>query len=102
MKQAIKIANVEVQLISIGAEKLPGTIYYSELLEDDGSAFPENVKINPEKDIAVVINTSGSTGDPKGIVHTQKSILAAIMAESEVLGIEDSMMELMMNYGIVV
>ncbi|CAB3361719.1 Hypothetical predicted protein [Cloeon dipterum] len=101
MKQAIKIANVEVQLLSIGAEKLPGTIYYSELLEDDGSAFPENVKINPEKDIAVVINTSGSTGDPKGIVHTHKSVLAAVMAESEVLGIEDSMMELMMNYGIV-
>lgn len=37
LKAALKQYDQDVQLISVGVNKVPGTIHYSELLEDDGS-----------------------------------------------------------------
>lgn len=37
VKVALKDYHQDVQLISIGEHKVPGTVHYTELLEDDGS-----------------------------------------------------------------
>lgn len=39
VKTALKEYHQDVQLISVGEQKVPGTIHYSELLEDDGSGM---------------------------------------------------------------
>jgi long-subunit acyl-CoA synthetase (AMP-forming) len=67
-----------------------------------------------------VLNTSGSTGKPKAVVHTQYSILSAVIAlegcdmrsnkvicfklnffVNRIIGIKDTMMEFMGNYGVI-
>ncbi|XP_059484665.1 uncharacterized protein LOC132202040 [Neocloeon triangulifer] len=46
------------------------------LMDDDGTACPENLKINCKEDVIFIPNTSGSTGVPKGVLHTHYSTIA--------------------------
>ncbi|XP_019642431.1 PREDICTED: probable 4-coumarate--CoA ligase 3 isoform X2 [Branchiostoma belcheri] len=48
----------------------------SDLLADDGSAMPSDVKIDPHEDIAMLPYSSGTTGLPKGVMLTHYSIIA--------------------------
>jgi hypothetical protein len=48
VKTALKEYNQEVQLISVVEQKVPGTVHYSELLEDDGSGMlAQKINYNP-------------------------------------------------------
>ncbi|XP_046394539.1 4-coumarate--CoA ligase 3-like isoform X2 [Ischnura elegans] len=47
--------------------------------EDDGTAYSGDVSINPKEDTLVIFTTSGSTGQPKGVLHTHHS-MTALMA----------------------
>jgi long-subunit acyl-CoA synthetase (AMP-forming) len=40
------------------------------------SAFPESVAIDRSKDVVIIPNTSGSTGMPKGAMHTHHNLIA--------------------------
>lgn len=59
-------------------------ITYQKLLENskDGSTLEKipYFTANPASDVYVLVYTSGSSGLPKGAVHTHRSFLAAIMA----------------------
>ncbi|CAH1786276.1 unnamed protein product [Owenia fusiformis] len=49
---------------------------FTELMQDDGSAFPTNLKFNPKEDIALLPYSSGTTGVPKGVMLTHYSLVA--------------------------
>ena len=41
---------------------------FADLLDDDGTAFPENLDISPKEDIVALPFSSGTTGLPKGVM----------------------------------
>ena len=43
---------------------------FTALMEDDGTAFPENIDIYPKDDLAALPYSSGTTGMPKGVMLT--------------------------------
>ncbi|XP_068239420.1 uncharacterized protein [Palaemon carinicauda] len=53
-----------------------GLITIQELLKDDGSAFPQNVQIDPKEDIVVLPYSSGTTGLPKGVMLTHHNMVS--------------------------
>ena len=63
------------EIFLIGDEAIEGCTPFSELLEDDGSAFPYDVTIN-EEDVGALLYSSGTTGMPKGVMLTHKNIVS--------------------------
>jgi long-subunit acyl-CoA synthetase (AMP-forming) len=48
------------------------------LLKLNLAAFPKCINIDPKEDTLIVCNTSGSTGQPKGVIHTHFSVVAVM------------------------
>ncbi|XP_013395812.1 4-coumarate--CoA ligase 2-like [Lingula anatina] len=51
---------------------------FTELLNDDGSAFPDDVNISPQ-DVAFLPFSSGTTGPPKCVMLTHYNIVANLL-----------------------
>ncbi|XP_059479512.1 uncharacterized protein LOC132199071 [Neocloeon triangulifer] len=101
VKEAAQSANqAKVNYFSIGDVHLEGTTHISEMLRDDGSAYSGNVDIDVDNDMLLICNTSGSTGMPKGVVHTNQSVIANLIMMKE-LKLKESIMEFVINYGVV-
>lgn len=52
---------------------------FSSLLDDDMTAFPENIDFRFKDDIVALPFSSGTTGLPKGVMLSQYNIVANIM-----------------------
>lgn len=59
--------------------KAPGCESLSDLLSDDGTAFPEHVDINPMEDMVALPFSSGTTGLSKGVILTHHNLVSALL-----------------------
>ncbi|XP_076442306.1 uncharacterized protein LOC143281165 isoform X2 [Babylonia areolata] len=57
----------------------PGCQFFNVLMEDDGKAFPENVDVDPMRDILVLPYSSGTTGMPKGVMLSHYNVIANML-----------------------
>mgnify|MGYP001817214109 FL=1 len=66
----------EARAIVVGERAPPGTISWQELLEDRDPAFsPPRIAAT---DPLLVVYTSGTTSEPKGVVHSHQTMLAEL------------------------
>ncbi|XP_076442304.1 putative 4-coumarate--CoA ligase 1 [Babylonia areolata] len=65
----------------------PGCQFFNVLMEDDGKAFPENVDVDPMRDILVLPYSSGTTGMPKGVMLSHYNVVANILQFRELLAV---------------
>ncbi|XP_059485149.1 uncharacterized protein LOC132202323 [Neocloeon triangulifer] len=99
LREAIAQLDKPIRLIVFSKNSVEGAITFDELLNDDGSAFHENVKIDAN-DITFAANTSGSTGVLKGAAHTHRSMIALIFHKEIINYFQDTFMTPMSNFAI--
>ncbi|XP_002733516.1 uncharacterized protein LOC100373806, partial [Saccoglossus kowalevskii] len=76
----------------VGDDSVEGCLPFVDLMTDDGSAFPKDIKINPVEDVAVLPYSSGTTGLPKGVMLTHHNLIASceMGVSNELIKVSDS------------
>ncbi|OWF50401.1 4-coumarate--CoA ligase 1 [Mizuhopecten yessoensis] len=70
----IKLKTTLKHIIVVG--EMDGYRSFSNLLNDDGTCFPDNITFNPKDDVALLPYSSGTTGLPKGVMLTHRNIVS--------------------------
>lgn len=100
LKQILDYAGVDLIVTTTESDELASGLTQDVLIiEPDGcNAMPTNCDMAYDPDLpAVIVYTSGSMGQPKGVIRTHRDILHDVRGEAEFLGItEADRMSLMM------
>lgn len=56
-----------------------GSHLFSDILKDDGKAFPSSVDLNPKEDVILLPYSSGTTGLPKGVMLTHYNVVSNLL-----------------------
>lgn len=81
---------VDPRLPRPAQETLLRSMGVARVVDDTGADHRLGAGVPVEPDDALVMATSGSTGEPKGVVHTHRSVAASARATSQGLGVDPS------------
>jgi acyl-CoA synthetase (AMP-forming)/AMP-acid ligase II len=74
-------------IVVIGNDAPPGAISWAELTAGDAAPFPPEER--SADDISVLLYTSGTTAEPKGVAHSHNSLLAELRLTDQFVRHED-------------
>lgn len=79
--------------IVVGQEIPDGMLSMDTLLQGDGSTIREE-KVDPN-DVKLLIYTSGTTAEPKGVQHTHNTIICTALNDAKMIGLDENTITLM-------
>lgn len=68
------------RIILLGDEKSPDFKHWKDIFDPSTSVKWRRTKINPEKDIAFLVYSSGTTGLPKGVMLSHRNVIANVVS----------------------
>ncbi|MGZ4139519.1 MAG: FadD3 family acyl-CoA ligase [Actinomycetota bacterium] len=86
----------DVRIVLLRGEPVPGTTTWTDFLNDAGRVEASQASISPE-DLSDIIFTSGTTGQPKGVMTTHSQTLRVFEVWSDVVGLREGDRYLIVN-----
>ncbi|KAL0632230.1 hypothetical protein Q9L58_008902 [Maublancomyces gigas] len=68
------------RIILLGDQKSPGFKHWRDIFDPSTSVKWRRTKITPDKDIAFLVYSSGTTGLPKGVMLSHRNIVANVVS----------------------
>ena len=79
---------VKPRHVMVCGDPVPGLLHFDTLLREFDGAQPASASIHPDA-LSYVLYTSGTEADPKGVEHTQNTLLFDLVNLIETNGIDD-------------
>lgn len=68
------------RIILLGDQKSPGFKHWRDIFDLSTSVKWRRTKITPDKDLAFLVYSSGTTGLPKGVMLSHRNIIANVVS----------------------